>query len=109
MERSTCADPMPREGAMHAPCFISSLLISTCAAGQGIVWSQVANSGPSARYAHAMAFDSQRARAVLFGGFLNGGHLNDTWEWDGAAWVQRPGPGPVGRSESAMTYDSQRH
>lgn len=45
-------------------------------------WTQRQNMGPPKRGTHAMAYDSQRERAVLFGGF--GGSatplLGDTWE-----------------------------
>lgn len=38
---------------------------------------------PPARSKHAMAFDSERNRVVLYGGE---GH-KDTWEWDGDHWA----------------------
>src|SRR5262249_21314441 len=56
-----------------------------------------------ARSLHALAYDAQRRRTVLFGG----GGLSDTWEWDGNAWLQRlPARSPSGRDGHAMTYDS---
>jgi Lectin C-type domain/Galactose oxidase, central domain/Kelch motif len=69
--------------------------------------------GPSARYAHSMAYDSARDRVVLFGG-NNGngwpnGALGDTWEWDGSKWLQRfPLVTPSPRGHGAMAYDTQR-
>jgi len=45
----------------------------------GSSWTQVATTGPSARWEHAMAYDSLRGRIVLFAGFNT---LDDTWEWD---------------------------
>jgi len=66
---------------------------------------------PRSRLLHAMAFDSARQRTVLFGG-EGGGHLGDTWEWDGAAglWVQRTPAGatPPAREAHAMAYDGAR-
>ncbi len=45
-------------------------------------WTQVQNSGPTARANHAMAFDTLRQCVVLFGGF-NGNGIGDTWElWE---------------------------
>ena len=42
--------------------------------------------GPGARFAHAMAYDSQREVVVLFGGAPTPGTaLDDTWEWNGEA------------------------
>ena len=49
----------------------------------GQFWTHVQDMGPSARFDHAMAYDSRRDRIVLFGG---GGvaagipYLGDTWE-----------------------------
>lgn len=77
----------------------------------GWSWAQVAVGGvaPANRSGHAMAYDSQRGKTVLFGGY-NGGSLGDTWEWDGATWQQvvPTGASPVSRRLHAMVYDSQR-
>ena len=45
-------------------------------------WTQAKpTTSPSARYSHAMAYDS-RGRTVLFGGYLHStGYLGDTWEY----------------------------
>jgi len=43
---------------------------------------------PSARDAHAMAYDAARKRVVLFAGASAKGILNDTWEWDGHTWTR---------------------
>jgi hypothetical protein len=63
--------------------------------------------GPSARFDHAVAYDSARSRVVLFGGGANTG-LSDTWEWDGTAWTQMQDEGPAARSVHAMAFDSAR-
>jgi hypothetical protein len=58
-----------------------------------------------------MAYDSARARVVLFGGAdlqLAAGPLNDTWEWDGQIWIQVSDIGPSPRTLHAMAYDSAR-
>jgi hypothetical protein len=52
--------------------------------GQG--WNQQADTGPSPRSHHALAFDLVHNRVVLFGG--DPGDLGDTWAWDGSTWTQ---------------------
>jgi hypothetical protein len=68
---------------------------------------------PLGRASHAMAYDSARARVVLFGG-VGTGYMGDTWEWDpsfgpGGTWIWSNTPGPGQRSGHAMVYDTQRH
>lgn len=70
---------------------------------QGI-WIQHSVTGPSARFGHAMAFDSARGEAILFGGDTS----SDTWAWNGTSWNLRSQLGPSPRSEHAMAYDSAR-
>jgi uncharacterized protein (TIGR03437 family) len=75
----------------------------------GTNWTQKspANS-PPARFQHAMAYDSKRGQAVLFGGGdTNFNIFNDTWLWDGENWTQEsPGTSPSTRFAIAMAYDS---
>ncbi len=74
-------------------------------------WTQATSSGasPAGRYGHAMAFDHQRGKIVLFGGANGvGTPLGDTWEWDGVSWVQVATTGPAARFGHAMAYDSLR-
>ena len=52
----------------------------------------MADTGPRPRSEHAMTFDSERKRVVLFGGVNwepQSGYtwFNDTWEWDGGVWT----------------------
>jgi hypothetical protein len=65
---------------------------------------------PSARSAHAMAYDASRARIVLFGGIDAADNpLSDTWEFDGATWTEAtPATHPPPTSQHAMAYDSDR-
>jgi hypothetical protein len=75
----------------------------------GASWVQVAITGPLARQGHAMAYDSQRGRTVVFGGSTYNPYyveLGDTWEWDGAAWAQVSATGPAARHLPGMMYDS---
>lgn len=87
-----------------------------CGSGQ-------ARCGPSPRTVHAMAYDADRKRVVMFGGGKTlverplvhvGSALSDTWEWDGATWKETCGetsatpcaiPGLRGAS---MAYDPVR-
>lgn len=49
-------------------------------------WTERQDMGPNARWLHAMAFDSARARLVLFGGtgsVAGDSQLGDTWEAGG--------------------------
>ena len=74
----------------------------------GVYWTQVTTaSSPSARYLHAMAYDSARQKVVMFGG--NVGVVNDTWEYDGVYWWQiSTTSSPSTREAHAMAYDSVR-
>ncbi|MBX3357683.1 MAG: hypothetical protein KF745_04565 [Phycisphaeraceae bacterium] len=77
----------------------------------GATWSPQLPTGPapSARYGHAIAYDSARARTVLFGGF-DGARRGDTWEWNGSSWSERApdGAGPSARYMHAMAFDPAR-
>ena len=46
------------------------------------LWTQIEDIGPSARFGHAITYDTVRSRSILFGGsLLNGGQAasgNDT-------------------------------
>ena len=79
----------------------------------GLDWAQVPNaSGPSpvGRTNHGAAYDSLRARVVLFGGRDSSNNsLGDTWEFDGVGWVNlTPANSPSGRHGHAMVYDNAR-
>ncbi|HKQ48261.1 MAG TPA: immunoglobulin domain-containing protein [Phycisphaerae bacterium] len=63
---------------------------------------------PSARSAHAMAYDSVRSVSVLFGGG-SPAYNGETWEWNGANWSQKmPANAPSVRRLHAMAYDAAR-
>ncbi len=66
---------------------------------------------PPARTDHAMAYDTARGVAVLFGGYINGIAQEDTWEWDSATltWTERfPAHRPPPRFGAALAYDEAR-
>ena len=76
------------------------------------LWTQKEDIGPSARFGHAMAYDSVRSRTILFGGSLliggASGSVNDTWEWNGEFWTQMADSGPAARQDHALCFDSVR-
>lgn len=79
----------------------------------GINWTELSPAvSPPERTTTAMAYDSARARVVLFGGGDNDhGYLGDTWEWDGATatWSQiQPATSPSTRGYTSMVYDAAR-
>ena len=80
----------------------------------GVTWTQINTAtSPSGRWGHVMAFDTNRARTTLFGGYgpiyPSGQETNDTWEYDGAAWMQVfPQHSPGAAEQRAMVYDPIR-
>ena len=67
---------------------------------------------PDPRGFAAMAYDTEREVAVLFGGYgLSGQALGDTWEWNGSRWIRRETAAertPPARHSAAITYDCDR-
>ncbi len=72
---------------------------------------------PPARVDAGLIYDTNRQRAVLFGGgseylgdaWYNWEPLGDTWEWDGKEWQQlAPQTSPPPRFSPSMAYDPQR-
>jgi len=75
----------------------------------GASWTLVTSNGPSRRVNSAMAFDTRRGKAVLFGGWVTpDNYYGDTWEWDGTQWNLVSTSGPPPRANHAMAYDSSR-
>jgi hypothetical protein len=67
---------------------------------------------PAPRDRHAIAFDSARGKAVMYGGLGTVGvYFADTWEWDGSNWVlTAPNEAPPAiRVDHSMAYDSARN
>ncbi|HVV70748.1 MAG TPA: kelch repeat-containing protein, partial [Verrucomicrobiae bacterium] len=75
-------------------------------------WYFGGTNGPAKRMLHTMAYDTERGKTVLYGGF-NIPDNGAVWEWDGHVWVTRaPGGGPetsFDQTEGAMAYDSFHH
>lgn len=105
-----------------------SALLSDTWVWNGTSWRETcgpgaAPCGPTPRAVHAMAYDGERKRVVMFGGGKTlvkptdlhaGSALSETWEWDGATWRATCGatsatacaiPGLRGAS---MAYDPVR-
>jgi len=73
----------------------------------GVTWSSLQGAThPPGRAKHAMAFDADRGRVVLYGG-----GLRDTWEWDGGHWLdlspRKTNPGKL--TSLGMAYSRTDH
>ncbi|HZI29542.1 MAG TPA: kelch repeat-containing protein [Gemmatimonadaceae bacterium] len=68
----------------------------------GTSWTSVAGTNPSPRGSHAMAYDRDRDRVVLYGGeaMPNGPLLSDTWEFNGTSWSQVSGAAAISLAAS---------
>jgi hypothetical protein len=77
--------------------------------GSTATWTQVNQTGPSARDSFGMAYDSVNQEVVLFGGYTNTSYSSETWTFDGTNfWVQRnPANSPPGRDALVMAYDPE--
>ena len=64
---------------------------------------------PTGRYGHAMAYDSDQKKVVLFAGNTADAVLSDLWQWDGTSWTnitpQTESPPP--RFGHAIVYDQR--
>jgi cysteine-rich repeat protein len=74
-------------------------------------WKQLVTAAwPSHRRSHAMAYQAELGRMVLFGGALTaGGGSDETWFLQDDTWVKMdppPTPRPQKRSGHAMAYDA---
>ncbi|MBI1849561.1 MAG: hypothetical protein HYR85_04400 [Planctomycetes bacterium] len=76
----------------------------------GCEWTrQSPATNPSPRGWHAMTYDSDRRRVLLFGGRDTVRDLADTWEWDGENWAPVDVDArPPARLEHSLTYDPAR-
>lgn len=84
--------------------FLGDTWVYSCATH---TWTQkFPASSPSARAAHAMAYDPNSQLVVLYGGSST---LSDTWTWDGTNWAQVAGANQPGiRYEHTMAFDGTR-
>ena len=78
-------------------------------AEHGLTAADLVAKAPGPRASNLMAYDDDRDRVVLLGGYTPAGYLNETWEFDGARWLQRtPATSPPPRDAGAMVYDLAR-
>lgn len=93
---------------LRAILVLGTLLGSVSPAAAQLGWTELdPAASPAARELSATAFDEDRARLLLFGGYAPA--FGDTWEWDGAVWSPRsPAHAPSARYEHAMAYDRVR-
>lgn len=64
---------------------------------------------PPARHLERIAYDTKRAKLIMFGGSAMVGDLltyyTSVYEWDGVAWTEFSAPGPMGRNGSALVFN----
>jgi hypothetical protein len=78
----------------------------------GRTWAKIdAFTPPSPRNGAKMAYDGNRQRMVLFGGYYGPDNVffDETWEYEDGRWTQRfPTHHPEARESSALVYDARR-
>ena len=77
-------------------------------AWDGSLWTQVADTGPSARHGLSLSEGpvGGTQRLVLFGGASGASFLADTWGFDGTDWTQVADTGPQARAGHAAAPDA---
>src|SRR5215470_9210724 len=71
-------------------------------------FNQCRSIGIGVRNGHAMSYDSNRRKVLVFGGADATQVCSDAWEWDGRCWNRLSTTGPGPRTFAALTYDSFR-
>lgn len=77
----------------------------------GTTWAKkTPATSPPPRAQHALAFDPNRGKVLLFGGTEDGvPYRDDLWEWDGQNWAALAAPRPsVGSARDQMVTDTAR-
>jgi hypothetical protein len=74
----------------------------------GKAWRKIEVEGPSGRSGSGAAYDTKRARVILFGGRGGEGFLADTWAFDGKTWQKLSDSGPEARGMGYLAYDKVR-
>ena len=92
----------------HSPS-ISPAQTSDDVWADAVIWVEASPlNSPSARNYAAIAYDSARGNAILFGG-ENYSRLGDTWKWGGTVWEQlSPTASPSVRTDAVIVYDDKR-
>ena len=71
-------------------------------------WLRDRDDEPGARTFHAMSYDPNRHRLLLFGGRNGDEYLTDLWSFDGERWTLLSDDGPVRRGVYASAFDAIR-
>lgn len=81
----------------------------TASSSTGGAWFETSPQ-PEFRSGHAMVYDGNRNRTMIFGGHTFNGLKNDTWINTGDGWRKLflPDPQPAPRELHALAYDSNR-
>ncbi|MDT7831086.1 kelch repeat-containing protein [Flavobacteriaceae bacterium S356] len=58
-----------------------------------------------ARDHHAMAYDPDSKKIMLFGGY-NKGYLGDTWSWNGKKWILKTTEGPARAGKPGLIFNT---
>ena len=76
----------------------------------GSSWKIAPTTGaPAARSYSAVAYNTARRAAVLFGGSpIGAGYFGDTWEYRSSGWTMTTSSGPPARQGLALAYDAKR-
>jgi hypothetical protein len=98
------ASPLRLPSAITLP----ALALLTAGAAAQYQWQAAPGANAQLPRNGAVAYDSGRARIVLFGGQAGAGCLPETWEWDGSRWERRFPAHAPGRCAPALAYDSRR-
>ena len=78
------------------------------ASGSPPTWKKLSPAvSPSARAAHATAYDPVSGKVVIFGGYDHVDYLDETWTFDGATWTRETPPSsPPPRASASLAYDA---
>lgn len=95
---------------------LMTLLVGYDAIRPQNIWQVVESAHvPPGRTSAALAYDSQRSVAVLFGGTsqwtqaTGWNSINDTWEWNGNDWIEaHPEHSPATRYAATAAFDEKR-
>ncbi len=97
---------------MHLIAILAILITLFIPLAHAIIWQNPdPDVSPPPRRSQAMVYDRENKVVVLFGGFGNGTHLNDTWVYDPKtnSWTKmEPPESPSPRAAVTLVYD-QKH
>jgi len=96
---------------MRSACILACLLFESFVNAQQLQWYAPGNVSPVLH--GPWAYDSERDRLVIAGGYSQDGshhpfYFRDTMEWDGVGWLARPSTSFPGRFAQQMAFDPRR-